>query len=1320
MLEGMGTGQGVEMVPDAETGYKRISNNVRDAETKGKRMSKYDWFNKAKRDIESGRSMYGASEDYKNLPGVESQAPKNERVYRSESADRYGIGQAELGNGLYTGSKETAGRTQKGDVITDGLHEYDVNPNAKILDSSSQEYSSIDSKASNDPSLKQLDGGAWQQRKAELITKYVQELGYDGVRRGTNQVVAMSDKALLPVSENAPTYNPQPKTTRGNFQEQVVEGKPSVKRVSELPKTLDEFDKSIGGTGDIERQLSDQKLNKEEVPELTARTGGDAKPTANIPDMLAKYTDTKNYTDQELDKGKNQRSGLIRKTTDFVGGKLSATGDGTVQRKIRRAEQYIFGKQVGQGKEIIKALQKYQGDATYTDAALLDIGKQAYGLLPDAQSRERVHAVLDPETSKLGQSISENNLTDNEKQATQMLRDIGESINDTSYRMKMISKKKWLENKDGKYIARMYNEVQEAPDVADLLELPDTKRLITGMYKSREQFNDHLRARILRDPIKLAVIRARQVRSNETLDNYYREADQMGFVSDGPKPGYVKVQHDTGVRSWNGRYVRQDVYENINGFKAMSNAVNGMNTMLDAYDGNPARRLRKQLLTIWNPVVRTGNVTSNYFFAYLNGVNPATYQKNKFWAKKAMKSGNDSLYAQAEKAGLIGNNLINSDKNLFNKDKDFMAGLDRESANGSNALKRAGTKTVELKDKVSKRYGEADDIAKLAALKSHVDRGMSINESIEKTRKGFQDYNRVGHMYDLAAKAPVFGNAFVRFQGDLYMNIMKNASIDHPIRVASLPLATLALGTALSALSGESPEDKKTREDRLGAPKMPFTNVSTEFQTPWGAVDVARYTPLYMRNLLTDTEGGKNKLADDLSRLLPFNVPGANTKSEWARSAASDPLIGPVISAITDTDWRGKSVKDPQGFRDGKELFPDDPLTKSDQWKNRGQFAARSYLPYPFNEVGDIAASMNQNLRTEQSKRGGKDDPSIADPTDTFGRTGYNTSGSKKSLAQSLARLGGIRAQEFNAEDAKKQRDNNTMFDFFGRVDKFKDSLDSVTKQQFDLKHKGSQTRTGIKQEFENDPWYKYKTAAELLQNPKLFDAEKGYAQMQNKYDGKPIDPIFNLPDDQRNIVLAKKLKMPGSKDEGFNTLYDQPWYQDFRNSQDTYYKDKGTYAKKMGWSEYKSDNPYPEAKPETREAMDHYFGLSSSSAKSSFKKTNPGAWQSITDQWAAQDVWTDKEREKLGIPAIARDDSSGGGGTGGGKKSGYAKSGKGRGGRKGGKGKAGGAGTYQVAKTTDISKKLQDIANSASTKGKSSVSTPRKHSAKLKKVRSA
>jgi len=919
---------------------------------------------------------------------------------------------------------------------------------------------------------------------------------------------------------------------------------------------------------------------------------------------------------------------------------------GRVARRINRVVQYI-NKNAGQDPDMIKAAQKYAGDNSYADSSLLKVGKQAYDLLGDETSRARVHAVLDPEGS--GAAVKFADLSDNEKQAVNMLRDLGDAINDTSYRTGFISKKKWESNRGGRYIARLYRDIASSEDVADLLEMPDKRGLHLGMYKSRVEMNDALRQKLIRDPVKLAVIRARQVRQNEALLTYMMTAEGKGYVSATPKGGFVKVTPQNRMANWSGKYVRQDVFENIEGFRAMGEGMNAMNNLLDLYDGNPLRRMRKKMLTIYNPVVRAGNVTTSYFFAYLNGINPATYQNNKFWASKALKN-DDPLALAAQRQGLIGNDIVRTDKNIFDKDKAFFQDLDRNTSGLWDKTKDAPR---EIDGKLSLRYGQADDIAKLAALKSHVNRGLSVNEAIAKTRKGFQDYSRVGHGYDMAAKMPIFGNAFVRFQGDLYTSILKNAAIDHPLRLGAMIAGIAALGNGLSSLSGETVEDKKTREDRAGAPKIPFTNVSTEFQTPYGAVDAARFTPLYMRQ---DIDG--NSLADNLSRLAPVNIPSNLSKEEIVKKAATDPLIGPVISAVGDVDWRGKSVSDPDGVRKGKELFPDDKLSEKDKWRNRLQYGVRSYAPYPVNEVGDILSAVNQNKRNEQAADGSKYDPSQKN-VDFLGRTGFNTSGSKKSVGQAAWRLLGVRAQKFGAEESKEKRKTDKMFGFFGEVDKFKATLDDTTRKSFETRHKSNQTRSGLMKEFTEDPWYKYKNAGELLQNPALFKAEEKYARMQNKYDKRPVDPVFNLNKARRDIILAKKLKLPGSKDEGFNTLYDKPWYQDFRNKQDKYYKSKGKYTEARGFADIKDTNPYPETKADVRKHMDHYFKLPSGTGeRSSFIRNNPAIWEQITGQWDKQNKWTDRERKKLGLPKIKREESDNKYSAKGSGKGGYARGG--------------------------------------------------------------
>lgn len=62
MLESMGQDNGVSIANG-----KRISNNVRTADTAGKAMTKEDWFNEARQQIESGKAAYGAGDEYKAI-----------------------------------------------------------------------------------------------------------------------------------------------------------------------------------------------------------------------------------------------------------------------------------------------------------------------------------------------------------------------------------------------------------------------------------------------------------------------------------------------------------------------------------------------------------------------------------------------------------------------------------------------------------------------------------------------------------------------------------------------------------------------------------------------------------------------------------------------------------------------------------------------------------------------------------------------------------------------------------------------------------------------------------------------------------------------------------------------------------------------------------------------------------------------------------------------------------------------------------------------------------------------------------------------------
>jgi len=72
MLEDMGSGNGVTVNPETN---QRVSSNYRNPELGSGKVSKAEWFDQARKEIESGKGAYGASEEYKALTKKEVKKP---------------------------------------------------------------------------------------------------------------------------------------------------------------------------------------------------------------------------------------------------------------------------------------------------------------------------------------------------------------------------------------------------------------------------------------------------------------------------------------------------------------------------------------------------------------------------------------------------------------------------------------------------------------------------------------------------------------------------------------------------------------------------------------------------------------------------------------------------------------------------------------------------------------------------------------------------------------------------------------------------------------------------------------------------------------------------------------------------------------------------------------------------------------------------------------------------------------------------------------------------------------------------------------------
>jgi len=597
------------------------------------------------------------------------------------------------------------------------------------------------------------------------------------------------------------------------------------------------------------------------------------------------------------------------------------TSNNKYVRGIATVLQDLFGG-AGKSQGQIVARAEYRGGIDYATKVANDSQKYVYDLLEnDTKSLERVHAFLDPSISKI--KVSEASLKPNEKEAVAYLRVVSDFINDTNYKNGFISKELWAKNKGGKYIARAYEPFDYPPEVADFIK-DKSIRFDLNPFKQRGKVTDWKIENSIKDPAYLMSKRLQQTMFNSEVGKYTSWAKNSGLISDTAKPGFVQLSDSKAYGEVAGKWIRKDALEDVKGFFLTNDIAQKSYDILKWYDRNPARKLQKSLKTVFNPAVRLGNRTGNYVFAWLNGINPATFAKNKFWANAAIKN-NDPMYRRAVQLGLTGTDVTKAD--IARISAELKRGI-----NDKNVLS-------EIDGIIKESYGRVDDSSKLAAYKTWLDRGFTEKEAVNRARRGFQDYSMVGFLYDVGARLPVLGNPFVRFSAES-IRIAKNAVIDHPIRAISTIAAWKIFTEVMSRISGETDEERTIREKRVGAAHVPFTNISMNVQTPWGEVNASRLIGF------STTFTPEDSMVPDVSKYAPIQNPLD------VRSYGSDPLIGPLISIATDKDFRGKSIADPN-----QNKYQGSLLTDSERNKNRLGYLARSYAPPTITDIYNIGSA---------------------------------------------------------------------------------------------------------------------------------------------------------------------------------------------------------------------------------------------------------------------------------------------------------------------------------------------------------------------------
>ena len=467
---------------------------------------------------------------------------------------------------------------------------------------------------------------------------------------------------------------------------------------------------------------------------------------------------------------------------------------------------------------------------------------------------------------------------------------------------------------------------------------------------------------------------------------------QPGMISDVPRAGYTQLSDSPMWGDLAGKNIRHDVLEGIKGFYSDNKVLQGLYNGLKAYDQWTPRQVLKKTKTVYNPATRLGNQTSNRVFAMFNGIDPITFEKNiQTFAKDELK--NNGQYARLlRKEGILGTDMTKYEivKNLADE------GVEP-------------SKLQKLDKSVVEGYGAADDRAKLAALKSWLDKGKTLEEAITKVRNGFQDYSRVGLMYDIGARIPLVGKPFVRFQSELG-RIIKNSATENPLSLATVVGSIALMGEFASKISGESAQDKKTRESRFGVPVVPFTNIPLVFQTPYGEVNVARMFGMYETAGADTTD--KN-IVQRMSKYLPVDIP--TSKEDLLKTLGNDVTLGGVMNQLTDTDFRGKSISDPNST-----AYKPSTLTDGEKLANRGWNLYHNYQVPFVNDVENVGRA------------------AMGVP-DQYGKT--------RNVPQALAKLMGFKVEQFGPQQAKDERFKQVENADYKRADTEK-LINSVLKDQ--------------------------------------------------------------------------------------------------------------------------------------------------------------------------------------------------------------------------------------------------------------------------------
>lgn len=849
-------------------------------------------------------------------------------------------------------------------------------------------------------------------------------------------------------------------------------------------------------------------------------------------------------------------------------------------------------REAGATDELLKMRRLMRGEASKGKLIREKVADLTKDIPPESSAR--IWSTLDPEQAgKMGMEVADD-LTPEELVIQGKLKEIIDYTTQGNLSRGLITPEQAA---NGEYIKRGYSVFEDTSDLGKAYT--ESRQSLLKQFKSRTDVDEKLLEEAITDPGYLVAKKSAESHAAWAMVDYGNYLARSGYVSDVARPGYIKLPSSNLLGEASGKYVPQNIAEDFTGFQYSMGVINSFNDIITTYDSLAIRRGKKQILTVFNPAVRIGNQFSNrVIFANMNGINPVQFNYVYKQAKQMKKEGHQ-LYREAVANGLMGTDITQAD---------FVRRVS-EWADDPNILQRAGRWAQDS-------YSGADDLARLTAYTVHRSRGYSVDEAVRLTQRGFQDYNQVGFAFDMAAKTPVIGNAFVRFAGDA-IRIAKNAAVDQPLRTA----ATIAMWTQFTKMmsdkSGESEEDRQTREGRFGAPKIPFTDISLTLQTPWGEINVSRFLPFY----------ALNDVGSEAERFMP--IQGNPLKPEnW-----NDPLLGMLGQALTDTDFRGRSIRDPDNveFADGTSKYQEDPLSDEERRNNLWRFLFTQNMP------------------------GGRETDAVLSATGTelFGGIAGSPNekredvyGKERSVWQALLRAFGVKNEQFGAEQAADTRNTEAYFDRKDEIEAEVAEMSPDAQAAYRRLTGQYKTRDQKPNIFEpgetvdiKAPIYDFSEQkwAEYQQHPELFELMEKRANKEAQANGAPLNPIFDqrLPRDFRYQLAQQRSIAPGDDLELQQRLYEDPRWDVYQQMQDEYREKAAKYYPQSDNDDDFVDEmvKHQDAEfPEKPALWQQYIEARERGVKPEWSD----ALQAARTEWEnAKLKWTNKERAVRGLPPI-------------------------------------------------------------------------------------